>query len=190
MILVYLGRWSYGRFKDDNNIFFKMKNDLTTGTWQDNIWCPIIIILLCTSDLGMIIFICTFPWTLMSLSTSTSCHSGNTLLCKETIQCSSTTSGWILIPHYNATTLSLGCTLGDKIDNAIQQKKQIWPNGLAESSTVLFQNFDDQYCNWSTIELPRNGAKHKCKLLKRCQANASTKTGQKGCAGKCLETAR
>jgi hypothetical protein len=50
MILVYLGRWSYGRFKDDNNIFYKMKNDLTTGTWQDDIWCPIIIILLCTSD--------------------------------------------------------------------------------------------------------------------------------------------
>ncbi len=42
MILVYLGRWSYRRFKDDNNIFYKMKNDLTTGTWQDNIWCPII----------------------------------------------------------------------------------------------------------------------------------------------------
>jgi hypothetical protein len=50
MILVYLGRWSYGRFKDDNNIFYKMKNDLTTGTWQDDVWCPIIIILLCTSD--------------------------------------------------------------------------------------------------------------------------------------------
>ncbi len=27
-----------------------MKNDLTTGTWQDDIWCPIIIILFCTSD--------------------------------------------------------------------------------------------------------------------------------------------
>ncbi len=27
-----------------------MKNNLTTGTWQDNIWCPINIILLCTSD--------------------------------------------------------------------------------------------------------------------------------------------
>ncbi len=27
-----------------------MKNDLTTGTWQDNIWCPINIILFCTSD--------------------------------------------------------------------------------------------------------------------------------------------
>jgi hypothetical protein len=52
MILVYLGRWSYGRFKDDNNIFYKMKNDLTTGTWQDDIWCPINIILLCTSDEG------------------------------------------------------------------------------------------------------------------------------------------
>ncbi len=27
-----------------------MKNDLTTGIWQDNIWCPINIILLCTAD--------------------------------------------------------------------------------------------------------------------------------------------
>ncbi len=70
------------------------------------------------SCLGMIIFICTFPWTLMSLSTSTSCHSGNTLLSKETIQGHSTTSGRILIPHYNSTTLSLRGTLGDKIDNA------------------------------------------------------------------------
>ncbi len=95
------------------------------------------------------IFICTFLWTSMSLSTSTSCHSGNTLLCKETIQCLSTTSGRILIPHYNTTTLSLRHTLGDKIDNAREkQKKQIWPNGMAESSTVLFQNFDDQLCNW------------------------------------------
>ncbi len=50
MILVYLGRWSYGRFKDANNIFYKMKNDLITGTWQDDFWCPIIIILFCTSD--------------------------------------------------------------------------------------------------------------------------------------------
>ncbi len=50
MILVYFGRWSYERFKDDNNIFYKMKNDLTTGTWQDDIWCPIIIILFCTYD--------------------------------------------------------------------------------------------------------------------------------------------
>ncbi len=53
MILVYLGRWSYGRFQDDNNIFYKMKSDLTTGTWQDDIWCPIIIILFCTSDGAM-----------------------------------------------------------------------------------------------------------------------------------------
>jgi hypothetical protein len=79
--------------------------------------------------------------------------------------------------YYNATTLSLRCTLGDKIDNAIKQKKQIRPNGLAESSTVLFQNFDNQYWNWSTIELPRNGAKRKCKLLKSCEANANTRTG-------------
>jgi hypothetical protein len=73
--------------------------------------------------------------------------------------------------YYNATTLSLRCTLGDKIDKTrSKQKKQIQPNGLAESSTVLIQNFDDRLCNWSTIKLPRNGAKHKCKLLKCCQA--------------------
>ncbi len=52
MMLLYLEGWSYGRIKDDNNIFHKMKNDLTTGIWQDNIWHPIIIILLCTSDEG------------------------------------------------------------------------------------------------------------------------------------------
>ncbi len=50
MILVYIGRWSYGRFWDDNKVFQKMKHDLTTGTWQDNIWCPIHIFLICTSD--------------------------------------------------------------------------------------------------------------------------------------------
>ncbi len=123
------------------------------------------------SCLGMIIFICTFPWTLMSLSTSTFFHSGNTLLCKETMQCHSATSGQILIPHYNAITLSLRHTLGDKIDNArLKKKKQIWPNGLAELNTVLVQNCNDQLCNWSTIELPRNGAKCKYKLLKSCQA--------------------
>ncbi len=56
------------------------------------------------SCLGMIIFACTFPWSSMSSSTSTSCHSGNTLLHNETIQCHSTTSGQKLISHYNATT--------------------------------------------------------------------------------------
>jgi hypothetical protein len=126
----------------------------------------------------------------MSLLTSNFCHSENTLLCKETIRCRSTTSGLILIPHYNATTLSLRCTLGDKIGDTIKQKKQIRSNGLAESSTVLFQSFDNQLWNWSTIKFPRNGAKCKCKLLKSCLANASTKTGRKGCAGKCLETTR
>ncbi len=116
----------------------------------------------------------------MSLSTSISCHSGNTLLCKETIQCHSTTSGWILIPHYNATTLSMRRTLGDKIDNAREkQKNQIQPNSLAEPSTVLFQNFDDQLCNWSTINFPRNGAKHKCKLLKSCQAQRAPRLGKR-----------
>ncbi len=37
MKLVYLGRRSYGRFYDDNNIFYKMTNDLITGTWKDDI---------------------------------------------------------------------------------------------------------------------------------------------------------
>ncbi len=41
------------------------------------------------SCLGMIIFSCTFPLSSMCLCTSTSCHSGNNLLCKETIQCRS-----------------------------------------------------------------------------------------------------
>ncbi len=50
IILVHIRRWSNGTFQDDNNIFHKMKNDLTTDTWQDNIWCPLNIILLCTSD--------------------------------------------------------------------------------------------------------------------------------------------
>ncbi len=50
VIWVHIRRWSYGRFRHDNNIFHKMKNDLTTGTWQDNIWCPVNIILFCTSD--------------------------------------------------------------------------------------------------------------------------------------------
>ncbi len=44
VILVHIRRWSHGTFKDDNNIFHKMKNDLTIGTWQDDIWCPINII--------------------------------------------------------------------------------------------------------------------------------------------------
>ncbi len=59
------------------------------------------------SSLGMINFICTFTLIMLFLSTSISCHSGNTFLCKGTIQCRSTTSRQILISHYNATTLSL-----------------------------------------------------------------------------------
>ncbi len=57
--------------------------------------------------------------------------------------------------------------------------KQIWPNGLANSSTVIFQNFDNQYCNWSTIELPRNGAKHKCKLLKVAKQMQAPRLGER-----------
>jgi hypothetical protein len=45
--------------------------------------------------------------------------------------------------------------------------QQTWPK---PSSTVLFPNFDDQLCNWSTIELQKNGAKRKCEVLKSCQA--------------------
>ncbi len=56
VILVNIRRWSHGRFQDDDNIFHKMKNDLTTRTWQDNIWCPINIILFCTSDVTYIGF--------------------------------------------------------------------------------------------------------------------------------------
>jgi hypothetical protein len=50
---------------------------------------------------------------------------------------------------------------------------------LAESSTVLFQNFDDQYWNWSTIKLPRNGAKRKCKLLKVAKQMQAPRLGKK-----------
>ncbi len=60
MTLKYLARWPYGRFQDDNNILYKMKYDLTTGTWQDNIWCSINIILLCTSDVASTDFF--LPW--------------------------------------------------------------------------------------------------------------------------------
>jgi hypothetical protein len=37
VILVHIRRLSHGTFQDDNNIFHKIKNDLTTGTWQDDI---------------------------------------------------------------------------------------------------------------------------------------------------------
>jgi hypothetical protein len=63
------------------------------------------------------------------------------------------------------------------------RKKRFNQTAWQNQAQYSFKNFDDQLCNWSTIELPRNGTKHKCELLKNCQANASTKTGQKGCAG-------
>jgi hypothetical protein len=56
------------------------------------------------------------------------------------------------------------------LTSKIEVEKQIQPNSLAESSTLLFPNFDDHLCNWYTIKLPRNGAKHKYELLKSCQA--------------------
>jgi hypothetical protein len=37
VILVYIGRQSYQQLQDDNIIYWKMKNNLTTGSWQDNI---------------------------------------------------------------------------------------------------------------------------------------------------------
>ncbi len=43
-------------------------------------------------------------------------------------------------------------------------------NQTAWQNQAHYSNFDDQLCNWSTIKLLRNGAKHKCKLLKICQA--------------------
>jgi hypothetical protein len=66
VILVHIRRWSHGRFQDDNKIFHKIKNDLTTGTWQDDIWCPINIILFCTSDLVQLLM-CRQHW---------GCHAG------------------------------------------------------------------------------------------------------------------
>ncbi len=46
-----------------------------------------------------------------------------------------------------------------------------WTKWLSRiKHSTLFPNFDDQLCNWSTIQLPRNGAKCKCKLLTSCQA--------------------
>ncbi len=52
LILVNIRRWSYQQLQDDNKLFWKMKNDLTAGTWKEDIWCPINIILFCTSDEG------------------------------------------------------------------------------------------------------------------------------------------
>ncbi len=57
-----------------------------------------------------------------------------------------------------------------------------------DDDTLIFYSIE--YCNCNTIKLSRNGAECKCKLLNSCQANVSTKTRQKGCAGKCLETVR
>ncbi len=140
--------------------------------------------LLTLSCLGMIIFIYTFPWTLMSLSTYTSCHSGNTFCVRK--QFSAT-----VLPQYKYWSLNImqqpspwdalsekRSTMQDRSRrNRFNQKA--WQNQARYS----FKKFDDQLCNWSTIKLPRNGAKHKCELLKSCQANASTKTRRKGCAG-------
>ncbi len=80
--------------------FYKLFWSSSSGTSASSLRSSNLFTLSC---LGMNIFISTFPWSFISLSTSTSCHSGNTLLCKETIQCRSTTSGLIVIPHYNDT---------------------------------------------------------------------------------------
>ena len=48
-----------------------MKNDLTTGTWQDNIRCPINIILFCTSDVP---YIAVVVWQTTTPTTATTHH--------------------------------------------------------------------------------------------------------------------
>ncbi len=83
VISVHVERWSYGRFQDDNNIFFKMKNDLTTGTWQGDIWCPKNILVLhfwCTKCfvLWLVPFDQSYYKNLFSLALDSSWYSANT----------------------------------------------------------------------------------------------------------------
>ncbi len=42
--------WTQQILKDDTKVLNKMINELTTGTWQDNIGCPVNINLGSTSD--------------------------------------------------------------------------------------------------------------------------------------------
>jgi hypothetical protein len=60
--------------QDDNKIFWKMKNDLTTGAWQNNIWRPINIILSCTSDVSLATSasMASLAWALLLLALLTS----------------------------------------------------------------------------------------------------------------------
>ncbi len=140
------------------------------------------------SWLGVIIFTSTLPWSLISLSTS--CHSGNTLLCKETIHGCSTTSGQILFSTLMQQPSPWDAPSEIRLTKQYSKRNRFNQTAWQNQAQYSFKIFDDQYWNLSTIELPRNGAKCKCKLLKSCQANASTKTGRKGCAEKCLENAR
>jgi hypothetical protein len=58
-----------------------MKNDPTTGTWQDDIWCPINIILFCNSDGGLLQeatrHLCRGPRTLETPSGCSRCPVGS-----------------------------------------------------------------------------------------------------------------
>ncbi len=78
-LFFYLERVAWIHF---NKLFWSSSSGTCALSWRSSN-------LFTLSCLGMIIFICTFLWSLMTLSTSTSCHSGKTLLCKETIQCHS-----------------------------------------------------------------------------------------------------
>ena len=117
----------------------------------------------------------------MSLSTSTSRHSGNTLLCKETIQFHSTTSGRILIPQYYATTFSLSRTLGDRLTTQDRSRRNrfnqmAWENQAQYTFKILMTNCVIGVQSNSQEMVPSAKAsywrvgKQKCKLLKSCQA--------------------
>jgi len=64
-----------------------MKHDLTTGTWQDDTGCPIIIILVTTSDAPPLL-----PPT-MSLCN----RNGNGLSGVDIVDCESIDRGWFVI---------------------------------------------------------------------------------------------
>ncbi len=134
-------------------LFFRSSSSGTCAWWRRSN-------LFFLSCLGKITFIYTFPWLLMSLSTSS--HFGNNLLWLETTQCLPQDKIWSL----TIMQQSFCWVVLSKIRLKTQDRRvQIFQSGLVESKTVLFPNINDQLCNWSTIKPPRNGAKHKYKLL-------------------------
>ncbi len=94
------------------------------------------------SWLGMIIFIITLPWSSISLSTST--HSGNTLLCKETIQGCSTTSGWILFSTVMQQPSSWDTLLEIRLTKQYSKRNRFdqtaWQNQAQYSFKILTAN--------------------------------------------------